>query len=170
MLSWVARRSFRGSEGAGAGKGARAGTPAAAFALLPYEQNTHIFEYYILRGVLFFSLNAFLEWCVSHNLRGELLFDKTSLLRERDFRHSAIFRFAQLLQTASRHPQFLECVRFVELKLDLLKAKTHRRTYRRRLAHFQRARTPRAAAANTARVDSLFLQTMRMTLHDSGLD
>ena len=35
--------------------------------IIKYTENTQVFSYYILKLILIYHINDFLEWCVSHN-------------------------------------------------------------------------------------------------------
>jgi hypothetical protein len=43
---------------------------------IKYKETTNVFSYYILKSILFFKLNDFIEWCVIHN-KSSLNFNKT---------------------------------------------------------------------------------------------
>lgn len=41
-----------------------------------YKENTHVFSYYILKCIIMFHYNDFIEWCIKHN-NGSIQFTKT---------------------------------------------------------------------------------------------
>jgi hypothetical protein len=44
---------------------------------IKYKETANVFSYYILKSILFFKLNNFIEWCVIHN-KSSLNFNKTN--------------------------------------------------------------------------------------------
>ena len=165
-------------------------TLPSTYLLLPYRQNTPIFEYYFLRAILFFHLNAFLEWCTRHNRDGEMAFQTDPAASMLNYGKSPIHSFVELIKKCYQQPLYRKAMQFVELKVESLKTKKFRRT----LKNHEAAYRNQAAAAqqqhnevqakrnnngksvkkvvgdhdhrrrNTILADDLFLQTMRMTL------
>jgi hypothetical protein len=45
--------------------------------LYRYKENTHVLSYYILKSIFIFFINDFVEWCVDHNNKSLLNFNKT---------------------------------------------------------------------------------------------
>ena len=106
----------------------------SSYKFLPYRQNTPIFEYYVIRSILFFHLNAFFEWCSKTNYHGEITFDTSSVC---PYGKSAIHSFVELIRKCYREPVYVHAMRFIEIKVEALKNKKMKRTFKNRLSAYQ---------------------------------
>ena len=74
--------------------------PASNTALKRYKENTQVFSYLVLKSILMFSLNDFLEWCMLHN-KGTVEFSKTPL---------NMTQYYQLFEKLYIRPDLLKCI------------------------------------------------------------
>jgi len=68
-----------------------------------YKENTQILSYYVLKCILMFDLNAFIEWCVKHNR--SLKFNTSSI---------NIDNYGKLVESKYKEPEFLKAIENVE--------------------------------------------------------
>lgn len=75
---------------------------------LQYKETTPILSYYILKAILIFNANAFLEWCVLHN-GYSINFNK-----EHDKVEANLNDYCQLIREHYLHPTFIGCLSELE--------------------------------------------------------
>jgi len=71
----------------------------------PYTENTHIFAYYVVKAILMFQAEGFIQWCLKHNTENVLQFNKTD---------QNIFAFCHLIKRLYNTPEFLESIHRAE--------------------------------------------------------
>lgn len=70
-----------------------------------YKERTEVFSYFILKSILMYDINRFVEWCVTHN-RGSLRFHNPD---------TNIMKYArELILSQYNRPDFLQAIENVE--------------------------------------------------------
>ena len=69
-----------------------------------YTEKTSVFSYYILKSIVLFYYNDFIEWCSVHN-RGTIQFKKMP---------GTILKFVEFIKQKYNLPDYLESVRIIE--------------------------------------------------------
>lgn len=67
---------------------------------IKYKENTNVFSYYILKSLLFFKLNHFIEWCTIHN-NSSLNFNKNE---------ENVLKFCNLIRENYRDSKYLNTI------------------------------------------------------------
>jgi hypothetical protein len=109
------------------------------------EKDTNVLSYYIIKCILMFFTNEFIEWCMSNN-KNSLDFYKTT---------DSIQSYCDLVQTYYKNPDFLNCISVIE---RWFKQKTNTR-------FFNHCNSPNNK--NKTRKQCDIMNTMRMSVFES---
>jgi len=85
-----------------------------------YHENTYVLSYYIIKSVLLFHCNDFVEWCIANNTNTHVVeFHKTT---------GNILSYCNLIQSLYKNEDYLNSVRKVEPWFNKNKSSTLRMT------------------------------------------
>jgi hypothetical protein len=90
-----------------------------------YREGSQVFSYYVLKTILIFFYDDFLDWCTTHN-ENTICFKKT---------HENIISLLQFIELKCRNPWFLKSIQFVSRKIREMSA-DHVRTLRMSINEF----------------------------------
>jgi hypothetical protein len=79
-----------------------------------YKEDTPVFSYYIIKSILLFFSNEFLEWTMINN-RGSFNFHKTP---------DNIDSYIQFIKKYAKHPRYVKTMKKIEECLNISKQKS----------------------------------------------